>query len=69
MFRYQKKSANVTLISMAVSIVVIFILVAILKAINNKPNDVALFWNMLYLIFQRPLFVLACSVFIMPMIL
>lgn len=54
---------------MGASVIVMIILVAILKAINNKPNDVALFWNMLYLIFQRPLFVFACSVFIMPMIL
>ena len=50
-------------------ILLMLAMVGIQKKINNHPNDVKFFWNLLFLLTARPLFVSGFALFIMPVIL
>ena len=45
-----------------------FLMCTFMQAINNNPNDVAEFPNMVYLLVHRPLFIAGFTMMIFPLL-
>lgn len=52
-----------------IAIIIKMVLVGIVTAINDKPLDALPFANMIFLMFQRPLFVIASGLGFSPILL
>ena len=68
-FRRLQESSFAGLAAVILSIVIKIILVSILTTINKEPIDSNPIQNLLFLIFQRPIFVIGEGLAIMPFIL
>jgi hypothetical protein len=64
-----KESNLMTVLWLVVGWTLIILMVILMQVINNSPNNVPEFWNMLYLMVSRPLFIMGFSLVIMPVIL
>lgn len=64
-----KDSKGITFAFLSVGTVLKISMVTILLMINNRPNEITLFWNMIYLVFSRPLFMIGWSMCTLPLVI
>jgi hypothetical protein len=64
-----RESKAVTLIFLTVGGLLIFLMISFLQMINNNPDNVPMLWNMLYLVFSRPIFIFGFTLCTFPVIL
>jgi ABC-type transport system involved in multi-copper enzyme maturation permease subunit len=62
-------SKGLSLLMCFTGLLCMVLMIVLMQIINNSPNDVPEFWNFLYLIFSRPLFVTGFSMCIFPVLL